>query len=85
MEYHRSPQDNALQRELQTLSTKILLDKAQSQLDSARKVHTNKDVLDHVLKQNGFSNASTFEEAIDFALHGLDFEQHPRLDREGVN
>jgi hypothetical protein len=48
MEYHRSPQDNALRRELWTLSTKILLDKAQSRLDSASKVHTNKDVLDHV-------------------------------------
>ena len=60
MEYHRSPQDNALRRELRTLSTKILVDKAQSRLDSARKVHTNKDVLDHVFKQDGFSNASTF-------------------------
>jgi hypothetical protein len=57
MEYHRSPQDNALRRELRTLSTKILVDKAQSRLDSARKVHTNKDVLDHVFKQNNFRNS----------------------------
>jgi hypothetical protein len=85
MEYRHSPQDDALRRELRTLSKKILLDKAQSRLDSARKVHTNKEVLDYVLKQNGFRNASKFEEAIDFALHGLDFERHPRLDRVGVN
>jgi hypothetical protein len=64
MEYHRSPQDNALGCELWTLSTKILLDKAQSRLDSATKIQTNKDILDDVLKQNGFSNASTFEETL---------------------
>jgi hypothetical protein len=38
MEYHHSPQDNALWHELQTQSKKTLLDKAQSWLDSARKV-----------------------------------------------
>jgi hypothetical protein len=58
MEYLRSPQDNALWRERRTLSTKILIDKTQSQLDSAREVHTNKDVLlDHVFKQNNFRNS----------------------------
>jgi hypothetical protein len=58
MEYRHSPQDNALRRELRTLSKKILLDEAQSRLDSARKVpHTNKEVLDHVFKQNSFRNS----------------------------
>jgi hypothetical protein len=57
MEYRHSPQDNALRRELRTLSKKILLDKAQSRLDSARIGHKNKHVLDQVFKQNSFRNS----------------------------
>jgi hypothetical protein len=43
-----SPQDNALRRELRILSKKVLLDKAQSLLDSTRKEHVNQQVRDIV-------------------------------------
>jgi hypothetical protein len=61
-----SPQDNALQRELRIQSKKVLLDKAQSLLDSTRKEHVNQQVRDIVLKHNGFRNASESEKEIQF-------------------